>query len=209
MNALRLYSYPELAADVGSNMPIDPVFADETKQDFLFVNGLYQPTVEMNRSSPIIHRVLHAAGGQPLPLAASSDSCSVTVLAWDGVYLDARLPQEEVNMVAASRVEVDVNYTEAGISIDSDGTVLLHLLVYEVSDDDAAALKASVTDEELASIVRPYYLQDLTCDNVLANSTYTVNINQALRNHSICGYVIGAGSNCSALSVTANTDACP
>ena len=191
-------------------MDINAEFSDESKKDFLLVNGQYVPTIEMRTDSAVILRVVHAAGGKPLPMTLSTTaaaSCSMAVLAWDGVYLDQRLPQSTVNMVAASRVEVEVVCSADGVfTLLGDGEDLLTLLVYA---DGAGSLpaqkKASVTDAELAGIVRPWYLSDLTGNGVTVDTTYEVSIDQAQRNHSVCGFVIGAGSNCSDLL---NEDQC-
>lgn len=66
---------------------------------------------------PFVLRIVHASGGKPLPLALSDSAggvCNMSVIAWDGVYLDANLYQTEVHMVAASRAEVQVLCSAAG-----------------------------------------------------------------------------------------------
>ena len=86
----------------------------------MFINGAYRPTIELNTSSPSILRIVHAHGAGPLLLRILNDpleSCSLTILAWDGVYLDERLPvgsDETLNVVAAGRVDVEVFCTAPG-----------------------------------------------------------------------------------------------
>jgi FtsP/CotA-like multicopper oxidase with cupredoxin domain len=90
----RVYSYPELSADTRSTLPIEAVFAASAgaQRDFHFVNGQHQPSITVRAGKPFVLRVLHASGGKPLPLTLSdSAACNRSVIAWDGVYLDANL----------------------------------------------------------------------------------------------------------------------
>ena len=94
---------------------MDVVLADPSLTELDLVNGQFRPTIRMVQASPSVFRIVHAAGGGPLELVLSdSDVCNMAVLAWDGVYLDARLPQTELLIVAAARVEIEVICTEPG-----------------------------------------------------------------------------------------------
>ena len=55
------------------------------------------------------------------------------------------------------------------------------------------------TDHDLASIVRPWYLQDLQGDDIGIDSFYSVNINQDGMSTDICGFWLGAGRDCEAV----------
>jgi hypothetical protein len=196
-NAFRLYSLQELSASAGSTLDINPVLTDNAITNLDLVNGMFRPVVRMVQGSPSIFRIVHAAGGGPLVLTLSDASvCSMTVLAWDGVYLTGRLPQTEVHIVAASRVEVEVSCSQEGLfSIDNN----FESVVFYVYVNATGTVKASVSDADLAGIVRPGYLQDLTDASQSVDSEYSVFISQEGMNQSVCGFWMGAGANCSAV----------
>ncbi|CAE7661735.1 unnamed protein product, partial [Symbiodinium microadriaticum] len=159
-NPFRLYSLQELSAAAGSTMAINPQLVDTTDTDLNLVNGQYRPVIRLALSSPSVFRIVHAAGGGPLQLSLSDKvACVMAVLAWDGVYLDARLPQTELHIVAAARVDIEVTCKEEGLfSMDTND----HSIVWYMYVNASTEVKASVTDEDLAGIIRPWYLQDLT-----------------------------------------------
>lgn len=194
-NAFRLYTYPELSLASQSNMEINPVFTDSIEKDFYLVNGQTSPTLELVKDYPYLLRVLHAAGGQPIQITSSTEACSFAIIAWDGVYLRERIVQTTVSMVAASRVEFEIVCTEDGVySLLINSADFMNLVVYAESPT-AAPAGASITDDDLAEIVRPSYLADLQDSSV--DSTYAVHITQSDKDSSICGFWLGAGSNCS------------
>jgi hypothetical protein len=210
----RVYSYPELSADTHSTLPIEAVFAASAgaQRDFHFVNGQYQPSITVRAGEPFVVRVLHASGGKPLPVTLSdSAACNLSVIAWDGVYLDANLyEEEEVRLVAASRVELQLLCGAPGqYSLDTEGEVLLHIVV-SASEAGAPSRYAYISDADLASINRPYYLQDLTGDSgpVSVDSAYSVTISQDHTDASVCGFWIGAGTDCSSVNASASA-LCP
>lgn len=178
-------------------MDINPVLQDPDETDLDLVNGMFRPVIRMVKDSPSIFRIVHAAGGGPLVLTPSNSAvCNMTVLAWDGVYLTARLPQDEVRMVAASRVEIEVTCSEVGLfSINNNyKSVIFYMYVNSTGE-----VKAAVSDEDLGGIVRPWYLQDLTNSSLQVDSEYSVFISQEGMNQSVCGFWMGAGANCSAV----------
>jgi hypothetical protein len=77
-------------------------------------------------------------GGKPLPLIhTDSAACNLSVIAWDGVYLDANLyDEEEVSLEEASRVELQLLCGAPGLhSLDMEGAVLLtHTSVVNASE---------------------------------------------------------------------------
>lgn len=120
-NLFREYTYPEFAAEAGSRLLINEEFeGDWADRNFVFINGQHRPTIELNTSSPSILRIVHAHGAGPLLLQILGDPlkvCSLTILAWDGIYLDERLPVDmlaTLNLVAAGRVDVEVMCTAPG-----------------------------------------------------------------------------------------------
>lgn len=126
-NPFRIYSFQELSATAGSTMETNIVFANNSdngnvNKNLDLVNGEYQPVIVLEQNSPSVLRIVHAAGGGPLPLivvaesgASASSICEMVVIAWDGVYLDGRLVQEQVTVVAAARVEFEITCWETGI----------------------------------------------------------------------------------------------
>jgi hypothetical protein len=65
-----------------------------------------------------------------------------------------------------------------------------------VFNSEGSTVKNSVTDAELGAIVRPWYLSNLTGSDIIPDTTYEVSINNDFRNSSICGFVLGVGTNC-------------
>ena len=61
-------------------------------------------------------------------------------------------------------------------------------------------VKASVSDDDLAGIIRPWYLQDLTDSSLSVDSQYSVFISQEGMDPNVCGFWMGAGANCSDVS---------
>ena len=101
-------------------MDINYVLEDENVPDMHLVNGMYQPTITMTKDSPTILRMLLATGGSPLALSMADESagdCTLVILAWDGIYLDSRLEETTVNLVAASRADVEVTCSSEGIRV--------------------------------------------------------------------------------------------
>ena len=182
----RQYTLQELSADTHSDLEIDAQFlspAADGSNNYHLVNGQHQPSIVVKQSEPFVLRVLHASGGKPLPLALSSPAvCNVSSIAWDGVYLQANQYEQQVNMVAASRVELQVLCSEEGgcktrlctrliyililaccnsyvagiFSLDSEGIPLMYIVVNASSS--ASAQYEYITDTDLQSINRPYYL---------------------------------------------------
>jgi len=198
-NPFRIYSLPELAAATGSNMDMNIQLTDESDKDLNLVNGLHEPLLNLTTNSSVILRTVHAAGGAPIYISAAATDdggapCSLTVLAWDGVYLDERLDYETVSLVAASRVDIEVTCTRSGLhELVAGGKTLMFLYT---SDDAAYPAKSPVTSAELAAITRPWYLSDLLSD-VDIDSWYTVSINQENKPDDTCHYWMGTGSDCS------------
>lgn len=106
-NEFRLYTLEELNKACGSVMDIDPVFHSGREADFDFVNGEYQPTLTIVRNSSTVLRVLHAAGGGPASITVS-DGCKMYLFGTDGVYTDKKLELSIINIVAASRAEIEL-----------------------------------------------------------------------------------------------------
>jgi FtsP/CotA-like multicopper oxidase with cupredoxin domain len=163
----------------------------------------------MYAGEPFVFRIVHASGGRPTPLTISDNvACNLSIIAWDGVYLDANLYVSEANLVAASRVELQLLCDAPGVySLKTKNDVLVNIVV-NASDDSSSY--AYITDADLQNINRPYYLQSLLGDDepVTIDSEYTVTISQDHTDASVCGFWIGAGTDCSSVSSTPSA-VCP
>jgi hypothetical protein len=91
-----------------------------------------------------------------LPLIhTDSAACNLSVIAWDGVYLDANLyEEEEVRLVAASRVELQLLCGAPGLhSLDTEGAVLLtHTSVVNASEISTSCTCTQTTTRSRTTI---------------------------------------------------------
>jgi FtsP/CotA-like multicopper oxidase with cupredoxin domain len=215
----RSYSLPELSAASRSSLRIDPEFFASGPEDYVLVNGLYRPVLLLTADSPSILRMVHAHGAGPLLMSLSGEgegagaggsrNCSLTILAWDGVYLEERLelsPAETLNLVAAGRVEVEVLCHSLGtFQMVENGEVLFYLKVAPASPSPVPP-RPVVSTEALRGIVRPWYLQDLLWDNETeagtgkVDSNYSLFVTQENFDPHRCGFWFGVGGDCAAIS---------
>ena len=204
-NLFRDYTIGELSAEADSTLSINEEFEGGwSERNFIFINGQFRPTIELNESSPSILRIVHAHGSGPFLLSILNDPqevCSFTVLAWDGVYLDSRLNvrnNETLNIVAAGRVDVEVVCTASGLyKLANQLETILWLRV----NDTTSTARLSVSSSDLASLVRPWYLSDLRGVSASdINSTYSVAITQENFNPNLCQFWLGVGNNCGNIS---------
>jgi FtsP/CotA-like multicopper oxidase with cupredoxin domain len=211
--SFRIYSYLELGADVGNDMDVDEEFVDESILDMLLINGQYVPSVALTQGSNAIFRFVSATGGGLLYLSLRQPrACSLQVIAYDGVYLDAALEVEHVALLEGSRADVQVTCHRAGTFALTMGnhTDVLLLVVAPHGHQQPA-----VTDAELRGIVRPFYLSGLMGADTQVDSYYSVHTWRNGLNHSVCGHWLGSGHNCSQLQPmgaeepNASSTACP
>jgi FtsP/CotA-like multicopper oxidase with cupredoxin domain len=119
-NSYRLDSLQELTAQAGGLFDLNIRFnassrGPPTSSSMDLVNGVYQPRLTLTQSSPMILRIIHATGGQPLRLSLTQGAaCLMTVLAWDGVYLRSRMNLDLVTIPAGGRCEIEVKCVELG-----------------------------------------------------------------------------------------------
>lgn len=194
----RQYSYIELGRTLGSTMAVNEVFTDPDVQDMQLVNGMYKPTVQLVQGSHSIFRIIVASGGGRLYLTIKegSGTCSMSVIAYDGVYLDALESKDTIGLVEASRADVQISCSQEGMfTLTSEGADIMYLSVSAVGTQTTG-----VTDDDLGGFVRPYYLQDLMGDDVKIDSHYSMHIWRKGFDSSVCGAWLGAGSDCSGLS---------
>lgn len=196
--SFRIYSYLELGAEVGNTMEIDYKLADASIKDMKLVNGQFIPTLSITQDSAAILRVISASGGGQLDIVVNSSGvCDMYVIAYDGVYLDAKLHKEVVRLVEGSRADIEILCTHPGIFNVYDLSARMELFSLQVAP--GSEHKPLVTDSELAAIVKPSYLQDLMGSDVQVDSYYSMHTWRNGLNHSICGHWLGSGYNCSSI----------
>ena len=197
--SFRIYSYLELGVDSGNDMEINEQFVDPSIQDMILVNGQFIPTVKLVVGSAAVFRMVSATGGGMLVLHLQEPlACSISIIAYDGVYMKTALRKETIALVEGSRADVQIMCHRAGMFslYNRNKTEVLVVEVHPFGET-----KPKVTDEELAAIVQPSYLDDLM-EDVEIDSYYSVHTWRNGLNHSICGHWLGAGYNCSALEPT-------
>mmetsp|Transcript_4776 Transcript_4776/g.7266 ORF Transcript_4776/g.7266 Transcript_4776/m.7266 type:complete len:653 (+) Transcript_4776:95-2053(+) len=195
-NMFRVYSIQEFNAECGSDMELNVEVVDPDETDMDLVNGMFRPTLHLVQGSPSILHTVNAFGGAPLSLSVSDASCSIHVIAWDGVYMEARLEQQTVNIPGAGRASFEIVCDKEGVFIMRNGAK--HMMTLFVNS--TGVRRPTVTDSELKGIVRPWYLQDLFGDDVVVNHRYSVHISQDNKPTGDCGYWMGLGSDCSAIT---------
>jgi hypothetical protein len=189
-DSFRIYSYHEISRETGSTMDINAVFSEPVVEDLTLVNGLYQPVIQnLQVSVPIVLRVIAAMGGGIVILkfpSASASTCSLTVVAYDGVYLRNTVATNDFRLVEGGRADVQVVCDTVGVHelVYSSSTLIMKL---NVSDDGSGSRVALVSDSDLAAIIRPSYLPDLTGSDVEVASYYSAAFWQDNFNHSSCG----------------------
>ena len=96
----KIFSFDELEIATHSAVRADQTLT-HGREDFLLVNGQYQPTVQLAPGEKKIIRSVYAAGaGQPNLIIAyqgSTNPCTMVLIAADGVYLDK--PRTVTNVV--------------------------------------------------------------------------------------------------------------
>jgi FtsP/CotA-like multicopper oxidase with cupredoxin domain len=195
-NMFRVYSLDELETECGGDFNSNIQLTDPSITDMDLVNGLFRPTLELHKNSPSYLHTLNAFGGIPLELTISNPSvCEMSVIAYDGIYQTARWARTSVNIPAASRAVIEVFCSQTGIFYLNNGDKPM-MTLYVTSPTTGGALKSKVTDAELASIVRPSYLRDLTSSSTVVNHQYSLSLAQEGKSRSTCGFWMGTGRDC-------------
>lgn len=222
----RHYDMQELTLGTGSALMPNPTFGNANNvQDMYFVNGQYQPSLTMAPGEGRILQLLHTAGDSVLQVRAPTQGgptgtplCTLKLLAQDGVFRrTAKDVSTGFKLTNAGRAEVSVTCATAGTYTFTgqfgDNTQYTQTL-FTITVTGTATTSSSVTDAELAAIVRPAYLSDLTNAEVLVDNTYAVHFSQGGRQLSTCGFWLGAGTNCygvwhDGVNPSADSPVCP
>lgn len=192
-NMFRIYSIRELEEECGGDLNINPKLTNPSITNMDLVNGMFRPTLKLIQNSPTYVSVLNAFGGVPLELTISNPSiCLMTVIAYDGVYQKARWPRTNVNIPGASRAVIEIICSQTGaFYLYNINSYMMTLYV-----TSTGTIKPKVTDTELAAIIRPSYLNDLTGSGVVINHRYSLSLSQDGKSRTTCGFWMGTGTNC-------------
>ena len=187
-DSFRVYSYYEISRETGSTMDINAVLVDPNVKDFPLVNGQYQPVLQdLTVSLPVILRIVAALGSGIVRLgfsSASSSHCSITAIAYDGVYLRSTVETNDFRLVEGGRSDIQVVCNSTGIhNLESFNGVVFRLNVTANGTSGGEV----VSDNDLAGIVRPSYLSDLSTPDTSVDSPYSVAFWPNGFNDSICG----------------------
>jgi FtsP/CotA-like multicopper oxidase with cupredoxin domain len=210
-NVYREYTIHEISSEIESELVIGEEFNASitlcSKSNMILVNGMHIPTVEVYQNNTSILRIVHAAGGGPLALQlqantlynyeGDSSKCIMSVIAWDGVYLESIHHVDPIYMSAAARADVQIRCVESGVYTMYSGEIPVFDILVRSSPPE---YKNIVTNEDLGSIVRPSYLQDLTEDTIQVDVSYSIVLPQSGLNATGCVFGIGTGADCSSRS---------
>jgi FtsP/CotA-like multicopper oxidase with cupredoxin domain len=202
-NPFRVYSLGELQNEVlataGTSLPV--VFGNSSIQSFYLVNGQWNPTVSLQPSQTKFIRMVHASGNHPLALTAPA-GCTMSVVASDGVLWRAPSTRTTLNFVQAGRYEAVISCANVGtysfIGRFGDEQPQTSQTIFTVVVAGVTAVAQTVTAAELAAVVRPSYLSDLTG---LSSTRYSVDVHfsQGGDKGGACKFWYGMGSDCSAV----------
>jgi hypothetical protein len=197
-NMFRVYSLHEIETECGGDLNYNVQLKDPSITNMDLVNGLYRPTLEIRQNSPAYLRVINAFGGIPLELSISDPvSCEMNVIAFDGVYQTARWFRSVVNVPASSRAVIEVYCQQTGIYSMMNGLQeMMTLYVTTTGGTTMTTTKYKVTDPELAAIVRPSYLSDLTSTSTVIAHQYSLSLAQDGKSRTSCGFWMGTGLDC-------------
>ena len=108
----------ELNTEAGSLLNIDASFNGTDPRDLLLINGRLIPTVNIVNKNPSNFKIINAATGSALHLTfpVTSHDCTGTVIAVDGVYLQARWERDFVKIPPGGRVDIEIFCFNTGTS---------------------------------------------------------------------------------------------
>ena len=184
----KQYSFSELETATGSTVHA----AGTITTDLLVVNGMYQPVINMAPGQRKVLRTVFAAGAAHPALVIRPPTCTMTLVAVDGVYLDTPRTVTRVSYMPASRYDIVVYCPTAGtFAIENTergfGGTVASIVV------SGSATTTSDVPSSLTSITKPYYLQDQTSGTPTA--FHQVHFTQGGSPN--CVFWMGEGTDCS------------
>eukprot|EP00485_Elphidium_margaritaceum_P002086 CAMPEP_0202701644 /NCGR_PEP_ID=MMETSP1385-20130828/14712_1 /ASSEMBLY_ACC=CAM_ASM_000861 /TAXON_ID=933848 /ORGANISM="Elphidium margaritaceum" /LENGTH=591 /DNA_ID=CAMNT_0049359107 /DNA_START=42 /DNA_END=1817 /DNA_ORIENTATION=- len=145
-------------AQVGGNL--DNTFSTSSNTAFYTVNGEYQPSICLETHKRRKLRISHVDLQSSATFLIDSTSCTVELLARDGVLLETVprvIGSHEMWFSVSSRADVAVQCSVAGTYSLVSGGVTVALFV--VTNGDATP--TTITPFSVTDAMRPGYLQDL------------------------------------------------
>jgi hypothetical protein len=119
-------------------------------------------------------------------------------VAIDGVFFRAAQLKQRILMNQAGRYDVQVRCTQAGShelgGEYGDNTRINQVLMTLVASGAATTNTEPITDAQLAAIVRPFYLADLT--EAIPASQFSLEFSQGGRPLTPCNFWLGSGTDC-------------
>jgi FtsP/CotA-like multicopper oxidase with cupredoxin domain len=192
--------------------------ATYTNTEYYTVNGAVSPTLTMVAGSSTVLRIVYAAVNNFPTLALSggvASSCSLQVIAMDGVYLTAPRAQAFVRLSAGTRADIVVGCAQPGaVNLSTSVTPYSWLAQTVIALNITGAPAAPAPLPATIAIVRPPYLADMM--NVVPVTNAQLSIQQPAQTPTSAQgnmFWLGLGSNCSAVnagtvSVASNTSNC-
>jgi FtsP/CotA-like multicopper oxidase with cupredoxin domain len=188
----RVRTYTSLQTSTGDTLAPNFQFENAQVKDIYLVNGQFQPTYSMKANVPVIFDMVHSSGDHYLELEirdainAGNSACTITLIAYDGVYFT------EARSVAYN-IMVPGQRTSAVITCSTPGTYYFQtyandVMRYKVMDDEirfnqnlltlvvTAGDSTATAIPSLSSIVRPAYLNDLR--TVTPKSSWEISVDQ-------------------------------
>lgn len=172
-------TYETLSTLTGNTLSINPEYTNSSYKDIYFTNGQFQPYYSMTTGEGVVFDMLNAVGDHVLEIelrtglngTGSTSSCSMYVIALDGVYLNATRAVTYVVMYPAQRTSIIVTCNTAGTYYlqsfpdlstryglsDTETRFSQNLLTLVV----AGTASTSTSLPDLSTIPRPGYLSDL------------------------------------------------
>jgi FtsP/CotA-like multicopper oxidase with cupredoxin domain len=147
-----------------------------------------------------IVRMLNANAHYEMKMQIRGPSCTMKIIAADGVFFTSTWTMSVFSMLPATRFELMIQCSSSGsYSLEAEfgetGDMWSQtVLTFVVSG--TSTLTTPVSDADLAAIVRPYYLQDLTSATVQDRNE--VHFSQGGNTRFLpCSFALGIGQNCS------------
>lgn len=216
----KVRTYADLIMMSGDTINPNFVYTNPNVQDIYFTNGQYQPYYNMLANNNVIFDVVHSVGDFSIELeirtaiSSGSKACTMTHLATDGVYFTSARVVSFIVLVPASRASFIVSCSTPGTYYlqtladlvnrpnvgDTEIRFNQNLLTLIVA---SSTFTAPGTIPNLSTIVRPFYLTDLTSASTKISGKWEMSTQQPEHPDRMW---IGIGSNCTLSSFGRATD---
>ena len=158
-------SFERLTTVSASSVPAALTHAFPDYQNYALVNGVFQPTVDMDSNTLYQFRVTNTAGENLLIYTAAT--CEMWVIAQDALYLQSPRKLDIVYLGPANRADILFLCSEPGLfPVHSNKSSAAHYLTGDVIEQTLLYLRvnpgeSSITIEDINLPTLPKYLPDL------------------------------------------------